>query len=500
MHLPWQKQSKEQEETEESSNLGQENEKQESGDSEGGDREKQGGPPQAVGFWDSRLRHVRNEAFLKWTITTAFLMAFILGCMSIYWAVLFKVNENLGTLVVYVVDMDGQVAPYDNIGVDPLVGPQMTQLARQMLSSNQQTLGWGPLDAEAFDNDPNNVKQSIYDEEAWAAIIINPNATALLYDAVQNGNTDYDPMGACQLVYVQARQDTAWASYLAPPIRSFQTQATAQIGQMWTDMVMQNATGNQTLLQNVAQVPQALSPAIGFSEFNLRPFTPPQATPATSIGLIYLIIISFFSFSFYLPIHMKYLKPEGHPPLKFWQLIFWRWCATISAYFMLSLAYSFISLAFQISFYSDGYSLADTEVARTYGDYSNPAKFGDGTFPVYWMVNFFGMIALGLACENATMLCGQPWTALWLIFWVITNVSTSFYEISLAPDFYRWGYAWPLHYVVEASRTVLFDLHSDLGLDFGVLIAWGAVNTLLFPFCCYFMRWRSQNGVVMYYR
>lgn len=202
----------------------------------------------------------------------------------------------------------------------------------------------------------------------------------------------------------------------------------------------------------------------------------------------------------YADVPVQYLKPEGHPPLKFWQLIFWRWCATISAYFMLSLAYSFISLAFQISFYSDGYSLADTEVARTSGDYSNPAKFGDGTFPVYWMVNFFGMIALGLACENATMLCGQPWTALWLIFWVITNVSTSFYEISLAPDFYRWGYAWPLHYVVEASRTVLFDLHSNLGLDFGVLIAWGAVNTLLFPFCCYFMRWRSQNGVVMYYR
>lgn len=242
---------------------------------------------------------------MKWTFTTAFLMAFILACLSIYWAVLFRVNENLGNLVVYVVDMDAQVAPYNTSGIQPLVGPQMTQLAWQQLSSSQATIGWGPLGAEAFDYDLVNVKQSIYDEDAWAAIIVNPNATALLYDAVQNGNTDYDPLGACQLVYVQARQDTNWASYLAPQIRQFQTQAVAQIGQMWTDMVIQNATNNQTLLQNVAQVPQALSPAIGFSEFNLRPFTPPQATPATSIGLIYLIIISFFSFSFYLPIHMK---------------------------------------------------------------------------------------------------------------------------------------------------------------------------------------------------
>lgn len=30
-----------------------------------------------------------------------------------------------------------------------------------------------------------------------------------------------------------------------------------------------------------------------------------QVIPSVSIGLIYLIIISFFSFAFYLPIHFK---------------------------------------------------------------------------------------------------------------------------------------------------------------------------------------------------
>jgi hypothetical protein len=69
-----------------------------------------------------------------------------------------------------------------------------------------------------------------------------------------------------------------------------------------------------------------------------------------------------------------------------------------------------------------------------------------------------------------------------------------------APGFYHFGYAWPLHYVVEASRQVLFDLHSRIGLDFGVLIAWGAVNTLLFPFACYFMRWKSKHHVHEYYK
>lgn len=124
---------------------------------------------------------------------------------------------------------------------------------------------------------------------------------------------------------------------------------------------------------------------------------------------------------------------------------------------------------------------------------SGATAYGHATFVVYWLVNFVGMCALGLACENVAMVVGQPWVALWLIFWVITNVSTSFYSIDLAPGFYRWGYAWPLHQVVEASRQLLFDLHSRIGLNVGILLAWSAVNTALFPLCCYFMRWKGER-------
>lgn len=53
--------------------------------------------------------------------------------------------------------------------------------------------------------------------------------------------------------------------------------------------------------------------------------------------------------------------------------------------------------------------------------------------------------------------------------------------------------------VVEASRSILFGLHSRIGLDFGVLIAWGAVNTTFFPFCCYFMRWKKKRNVSEYW-
>jgi len=123
-------------------------------------------------------------------------------------------------------------------------------------------------------------------------------------------------------------------TYITPGISSLEKQISSSFGRTWARGVMQNSSISRQIL---AKVPQALSPAIGFTYIDLRPFGPPVATPAVSVGLIYLIIIAFFSFAFFLPIHMKYLSPVGHPPLHFKQLILWRWVATTSAYFVLSL-------------------------------------------------------------------------------------------------------------------------------------------------------------------
>jgi hypothetical protein len=237
-----------------------------------------------VGFWHPDLRKVRNRAFAKWIVTTAFLMGFILAVLSIYWGVFFKVENRLHHLLVYVVDMDG-AAPYDNTGKQPFVGRTITELVQKQLDSSMPTLGWGIRSGDEFNNDPLAVRQAVYNWDAWAAIIINPNASALLYQAVATGNTSYDPLGACQLVYQDSRDDTNWYDFMLPIISQFQTQAQSQVGQMWAQMVLQNAS-NAAALTNIQAVPHAVNPAIGFSEFNLRPFYPYTGIPAVSIGLI----------------------------------------------------------------------------------------------------------------------------------------------------------------------------------------------------------------------
>jgi hypothetical protein len=400
----------------------------------------------------------------------------IMACLCLFWGALFRQSHNIHNLGISVVDFDGQ-EPYTD--TTPFVGPFVTNAIKQLIEAGGAP-GYTFYKPEHYDNDPLKVRESIYDFHAWASIVINPNATALIEAAVRDGNSSYDPMGACQITYNSARDQTVTSSYIVPSMTILQKSVVSDFGRAWITHLLNH---NISVSDNLATSAQAISPGIEFTVYDLRPFGPPIATPAVSIGLIYLIIISFFSFTFFLPIHMKYLSPKGHPPLKFSHLIAWRYIATVASYFFLSLVYSLVSLAFLMP------------MNRPHGSHvwptKNPNAYGRGTFVVYWMGNWVGMTAFGLASENMAMLLGTPWTAIWLIFWVISNVATGFYALELAPAFYRWGYAWPMHNIVELTRSVLFDLHPRVGLNFGVLFAWCAIDTLLFPLCCYYMRWNS---------
>lgn len=384
------------------------------------------------------------------------------------------------------VDFDSQVEPYRD--VEPLIGPSIVQ-ATQAELLKPDALGFQTRDPAEFNYDPMAIRLAVQQDKLWGAIIINANATSLLRSAVLNGNSSYEPLGAAQIIYNQARDIESYNQYISPVLLRLASDVTASFGCQWAALVLNNSTYVQT---TYSSSPQALSPAIGFSIYNLRPFDPPVAVPAVSIGLIYLIIIAFFSFSFFIPTHMLFVTsaPRTGVILKFRQLVAWRYIATITTYFLLSLCYSFVSLFFLIPFSrssTNGGPWTKTDVANN----ANP--YGHATWVTYWMLNFFGMTALGLACENVAMVIGAPWSALWLVFWVITNVATGFYALELAPGFYRWGYVWPLRQIVYGSRTLLFGTHNRLGYNFGILVLWIGVGTVLFPFCCRFMRWKAAR-------
>ncbi|KAK8129843.1 MNNG and nitrosoguanidine resistance protein [Apiospora kogelbergensis] len=435
----------------------------------------------AVGFWDRSMSKVRAHVIQMWLKTVLILVVFVMAILSLYWAVLFKAEENMKNLKVAIVDFDGRTAPYND--VDAFVGPTLTKLVQGLVDDTAQpSLGYQVIPASEYGHNPMQVRQAVYDFHFWAAIVIHNNASSLLQSAFPTGNASYDPTGAVQTIFLSARDQNTIYEYVLPQFDQLEKQFMAQFGPVWARRIASNTSITADML---AAAPAAVNPAISFLPIDLRPFSPAAATPGVSIGLIYLIIIAFFSFAFFLPIHTKYITPQGHPPLHFYQFIIWRLFASITSYVFVSLAYSLVSLAFQIPFWRGPASPIEVAV--------NATAYGRGSFVVYWMLNMIGMTALGIASENMSMILGQPWTALWLIFWVITNVSTAFYSLELAPRFFRWGYAWPLHNIVEASRQILFDLHPRIGINFGVLFAWVGINLTLFPLCCYFMRWKMEH-------
>jgi hypothetical protein len=226
-------------------------------------------------------------------------MVFIFAALSLYWAVIYNVQNNLAAIEVHVVDFDGQIAPYDN--VTPIVGPEMTDLIRQIHATPlQPSLGYRIIPPAQYNCDPIAVRQGVYNWDAWAAVIINPNATALLLEAVTIGNASYDPTGAIQYIIQTARQETNTYNYILPGLQKLTSQFASQFGASWSKMLLTGTTFSPLAL---AQAPTAVNPGVVPLQIDLRPFEPSTATPAVSIGLIYLIIVAFLSFTFFLPIH-----------------------------------------------------------------------------------------------------------------------------------------------------------------------------------------------------
>lgn len=417
-----------------------------------------------------------------------------MGILSLFWGSLFTVHDHLHALDVWIVDFDGKLSPIPSDQNSPFVGPAIVEAARTMQASPHPHITYSVKSPADFHYNPLEVREAVYNNKAFSAIIVTPNASSLLRDAVTRGNSSYDPKATCQTIYVEARDQVAIDSYIIPELNSFQHVVSSSFAEFWVPEVQRllaNGTGSTTL------PPQAVSPAIDFTTINLRPFGPTQVTPAVTVGLIYLIIIAFFSYTFFLPTHTLFViqttpgSSEHHRKLYFGQLMFWKYMSTFIAYAFMSLFYSLVSLAFEIPLSSQPFSHVEPPPVGT-----SVNGYGHASFVVYWAINYLGMCALGFACENVAMVVGQPFTALWLIFWVISNVCTAFYPLELAAGVYKYGLFFPLYNVVKATRIVLFDLTKEhMGRHIGILVAWWAVNTMLFPLAARVFRWKACASI-----
>lgn len=127
-------------------------------------------------------------------------------------------------------------------------------------------------------------------------------------------------------------------------------------------------------------------------------------------------------------------------------------------------------------------------------------KAWSGGFGVMWMISFLTMSAVGGANENLSLLCfatAPPLMGFWVLFFVMINISATFAPIELCAKFYRFTYAMPIKNSYELMKVLLFDTYrGDIGRNFGILVAWIAVNNLLMPLCLFFFATMMKKKIM----
>ncbi|KAF8907987.1 hypothetical protein CPB85DRAFT_1414965 [Mucidula mucida] len=380
-------------------------------------------------FTDASIARER-AAFFKILIGGCFaVVVALLVLFSIYWGALWKVPAH---------QLDGWLVNFD----DGPVGQAVTQgvLASSPTSKINWQLQTG-LEASA-------IGTLIREQKSWAAIVVNAHASADL----DNANAAYDPTTAVTVYGVEARSENAFRTFIRPV-----AQATLLgIFDAFAEQRVANMSA-ATFASLASTAPHVISKPLSFTLVNLAPFDIPVASAITFVGLIYLLILSFFVVN----IGLAAREASGiEKKLTTASLIRVRLTSVFVAYFFISLFYSLLSLAFQVDF---------------------SRKFGHSGFLIFWMVNFVGMLSVGLALEAMITLLTIRFVPFFMILWVISNVAVCFMPIDVLPHIYRYGYAMPFYNVSGAVRTILFGTKNELGLHFGILIAWSALSIITLP-------------------
>ncbi|KAK0438647.1 hypothetical protein EV421DRAFT_956682 [Armillaria borealis] len=336
-----------------------------------------------------------------------------------------------------------------------------------MLSSTSSSgiVSWTNKSASEFPGGVDDVADAVLDQRTWVAVVVHPNTTRLLQSAVLSMNSSYDGSTALTAYAVEARNENAFRILIRPVVEGTLNAVSLGIAKSFVKQV--GSSYPQIIANLSTAAPQILAQPVGYTLNNLRPFDVPVASAMTYVGLIYVLVLAFFINFSAAAREMSGLETS----LTTWSLIFLRLASSFVSYFMLAFFYSLLCLAFQVDF------------SRT---------LGRSGFVVFWMLNYVGMLAVGLSLEAMLTLLTARFVGFFVIFWIISNVSVCFMPLEVLPGIFRYGYAFPFYNVSGAVRTIIFGTKNQLGLQFGILLAWMGVSLITLPL----FQWLFRRGAV----
>ncbi|RCK62351.1 Nitrosoguanidine resistance protein SNG1 [Candida viswanathii] len=407
-------------------------------------------------FFSRRFASQRKKIVAKFALNYFIMAVGILGIFSIYWGSFYNIDDrvkNMKNLVVIDDDttIDGMPPYFGQTLLDVVQSPRgrsrgdwnvynITEF-RQLAADNNRTM----LD---------QIAKLIHDEKYWTSLYIPANATINYYNAVMQGNGDYNISGNGVIsIYESARHSFGMSIWGLPALQTMEdlwlTAQTQMVGK-----IFQNATiSTQTQFELVGTPLQFRK--VDNVQYNLAIYVGPFHD-----GIIYLTILSIMNLDFFGPLNMA----VANLGIKRSHFLIFRYFSSVISFFFMSLCACLVTLAFQVPL---------------------TISYGRGGFMVYWMVTFLDMWALGAINEIIGMILltiYPPLLQFWVLFIIIINITPTFTPIGLLPKFFRYGYAMPSHNYYEAIKTIFFKTtRRQLGRNIPILVVWFTTLSIAFP-------------------
>ncbi|GAA5897088.1 hypothetical protein JCM6882_001787 [Rhodosporidiobolus microsporus] len=421
---------------------------------------------------DPRLKEQRRQMVKILLMYFVLMTVAVWALLSVFWGSTYLLEWYFPNVKVYIYDLDSTGTP------SPLLGPTVT---RTLLATVGQRPYLSFINRAINGKGTAEIAQEIIEERAWAAIVINANATTAFQAAISGTGGllegQYSPEGAISIFTSGARWYQVTLEYLIPFLQQFLQPAVLEASHQAASSFLSPTT--PATFGGLSETQQAaIATPFSFQSIDLRPILDNQWAGAAPLeaGLIYYIIFAFHLtlFLFFARIPFQAALKKKDVQITWLHLCLLRLAPVAVAYFLMSLWYSLINLAFLLPMNGNGY-----------------ASFGSQRgFMIFWMLNLFTLAALGYAMESMITLLTLKFFPLFLITWIILNVTSSFFPATLAEHFYKYGYAMPFYHSTTATKHILWGTRERLGLNFGVLAAWIALS--LCTTCLFELMWRRK--------
>lgn len=397
-----------------------------------------------------KMQELHKKTLCKFLQTTIILCSFLICVLSIYWGTEYNESHFMHKVSVLVVIQD---TPSQNRSSLAGIIPSITR---------DVPCTWHMYDSGEYQRKRNvqaaqingEFLYQVHHQDYWMGLNVKPNATDDFIESLTNASAQsFNFSDYFQVVYESARSPSTMKTAILTNMQYLEQLYKQEVVTNYLPLLV-SQEGDDVVRKNLIGASN-----IGFDYWDYRPFYNPVILSPLQVGLIYCLLLTFFQIGFYAS-----LQREMAQLLKLRLLVFYRLGVSHATYFILSLFFCTLSAIFQIDF---------------------TKAFGRAGFVVYWMSTWLLMAALGGANENAVSiitLLGPQYVGLWLMSWIVLNISPAFYPLVTDSDFYRYGYMMPIPNAVEIFKVIFLDTSKRaIGRHYGVICAWIGLNTCLLP-------------------